>query len=198
MERHRDLWEWVAAHNDLYTDHPYRGAYDAFYEASMQDIGERFAYDQIKLIGEIDRKMPEGDKMRFALWRLVKGDLWVDLAHEFYIPPSWLVRINRRILPDGALGQFTSRDRTTVDLLEALPALEGEQTVFAVDDTKDLHAVLTLLIGKALDGQGDTPTINLSGENQSRLAETLINPAPANDALKTASQSYDEADVTSR
>ena len=40
--------------------------------------------------------------------------------------------------------------------------------------------------------------INLSVENQRRLAEALLNPAPANDALKAAFRSYDEANVTSR
>ena len=148
LERQRDLWEWVSAHNDRYTGHPYKGAYDAFYEASMQDIGDVFAYDKISLIGEIDQRMPEGENMRFAIWRLIKGDMWVDLAHEFFMPPSWLVRINSRILPDGAMRPFLSQDRTSPHLLDALPPLQGQQTVFAVDDTKDLHAVLTLLIGK--------------------------------------------------
>lgn len=114
----------------------------------MQDTGDTIAFDKIQLIGEIDRRMPESPNMSFAIWRLIKGDLWVDLAHEFFIPPAWLVRINRKILPDAAIRSFLSQDHTAPDTVAALPVLEGEQTLFAVDETKDLHAVLTLLIGK--------------------------------------------------
>jgi len=40
--------------------------------------------------------------------------------------------------------------------------------------------------------------INLSAENQRRLAAALLDPAPANNALKDAFRAYDEANVTSR
>ena len=40
--------------------------------------------------------------------------------------------------------------------------------------------------------------IQLSAENQKRLAEALLDPKPANDALKAAFTEYDSANVTSR
>ena len=40
--------------------------------------------------------------------------------------------------------------------------------------------------------------IQLSAENQRRLAQALLDPAPANDALKDAFRAYDEANITTR
>ena len=40
--------------------------------------------------------------------------------------------------------------------------------------------------------------IHLSAENQRHLSAVLLDPAPANKALKDAFRAYDEANVTSR
>ncbi len=148
FEKVKSFYTWLNDNRDSYNGHSYRPGFDMFVDFFLEQ-NDRFEFDSLAVTGTYTIITgPEGEPMDLPHMQIQKGEMTIDIVHEFLPYPSFLVRIDQTYEPSETMMKFLSKEEIYPMLLEHLPEIDGEQTILPVDELYDLYGVLCILLGK--------------------------------------------------
>ena len=148
FEKVKSFYTWLSDNRDSYNGHSYRPGFDMFVDFFLEQ-NNRFNFDRLSVTGTYTIITgPEGELMDLPHMQIQKGEMVIDIVHDFFMYPSYLVRIDQTYEPSEMMMEFLSKEEIYPMILKHLSEIGGEQTILPVDELYDLYGVLCILLGK--------------------------------------------------